>query len=782
MKLLKLAGITITITIVATLLIKADQILSRDGVEQTKRDPVVFEADKDQKTEIDNNESLLVEKIEKLTSRINELEAELINQQAEKEAVKINEQAKVKNPEEEKELEKKTATNVQPEQEESTIPKNGPAPRAEPVISSDLFPNAPPTGTEPPLPSFSPDTQARHDFGEALNPYGEWMGTQEYGEVWKPRIQNSPNWAPYTVGRWHYTELGWHFTSAEPWGWACYHYGRWVRYRSLGWCWVPGREWAPAWVSWRTSPNHIGWSPLPPRATWNHHSGIRHWADSRFNIGPSHYSFLRVEDFSSRNCRNSLISRRQNTSLMLSTNNVTLMFSISLGGKKRICNRGPDRNFLVKHHRQDHRPLRITRSRAEKGCVNQVNVINQEIVIHQRVKNERPIHQSRSQSIRKINNDKIDEGWSELSNNEQKTVLRRHIGSDSNKNRRAQEINPTILSNNNPPIRQTKDSEVKGRVSNVVVPNLVETKTKERQSRVTAKERQRQELARKQAQDEKLRQSQEAQKQIEDQKVRVTANERQRQELARKQAQDEKLRQSQEAQKQIEDQKVRVTAKERERQELARKQAQDEKLRQSQEAQKQIEAQKARTTAKERERQELAQRKAQVDRIRQSQAAQKQIEDQKSRVTIQERQRQELAQRKAQVDRIKQTQAAQKQIEDQRRRSTVQERQRQESAQRKAQVDRIRQAQTAQKQIEDQRRRIAAQELQRQERSNSFAKRRPAPKSSTQRTIKNSTPKTINKSSKSFSRNIPSSRSSSKSSDVKSAPKSSKSFSRNIKK
>ena len=747
MKLLKLAGITITITIVATLLIKADQILSRDGVEQTKRDPVVFEADKDQKTEIDNNESLLVEKIEKLTSRINELEAELINQQAEKEAVKINEQAKVKNPEEEKELEKKTATNIQPEQEESTIPKNGPAPRAEPVISSDLFPNDPPTGTEPPLPSFSPDTQARHDFGEALNPYGEWMGTQEYGEVWKPRIQNSPNWAPYTVGRWHYTELGWHFTSSEPWGWACYHYGRWVRYRSLGWCWVPGREWAPAWVSWRTSPNHIGWSPLPPRATWNHHSGIRHWADSRFNIGPSHYSFLRVEDFSSRNCRNSLISRRQNTSLMLSTNNVTLMFSISLGGKKRICNRGPDRNFLVKHHRQDHRPLRITRSRAEKGCVNQVNVINQEIVIHQRVKNERPIHQSRSQSIRKINNDKIDEGWSELSNNEQKTVLRRHIGSDSNKNRRAQEINPTILSNNNPPIRQTKDSEVKGRVSNVVVPNLVETKTNERQSRVTAKERQ-------------------------------------RQELARKQAQDEKLRQSQEAQKQIEDQKVRVTAKERQRQELARKQAQDEKLRQSQEAQKQIEAQKARTTAKERERQELAQRKAQVDRIRQSQAAQKQIEDQKSRVTIQERQRQrqELAQRKAQVDRIKQTQAAQKQIEDQRRRSTVQERQRQESAQRKAQVDRIRQAQTAQKQIEDQRRRIAAQELQRQERSNSFAKRRPAPKSSTQRTIKNSTPKTINKSSKSFSRNIPSSRSSSKSSDVKSAPKSSKSFSRNIKK
>ena len=633
MKLLKLAGITVTITIVATLLIKADQILNRDVLEQTKRDPVVFEEDKDKKTEKDNNESLLVEKIEKLTSRINELEAELINQQAEKEAVKINEQSKVKKPEEEKELDKKTAENVQLEQEGDVIPKSAPAPRAEPVISADLFPNDPPTGIEPPLPSFSPDTQARHDFGEALNPYGEWMGTQEYGEVWKPRIQNSPNWAPYTVGRWHYTELGWHFTSSEPWGWACYHYGRWVRYRNLGWCWVPGREWAPAWVSWRTSPKHIGWSPLPPSATWNHHSGIRHWADSRFNIGPSHYSFLRVQDFSSRNCQNSLISRRQNTSLMLSTNNVTLMFSISLGGKKRICNRGPDRNFLVKHHRQDHRPLRITRSRAEKGCVNQVNVINQEIVIHQRVKNERPVQKSRSESIRKINNDRIDEGWSELSNNEQKTVLRRHIGSDSKRNRRAQAINPTIASNNNVTIQQTKDSEVKGRVSNAVVPNLIEIKPREIQ------------------------------------KARVTAQERQRQELARKKAEDDKLRQSQ--------------------------------------------------------------------------AAQKQIAEQKARVTAQEKQRQELDQRKAQVDRLRQSQAAQKQIAEQRRR-------------------------------------MATQESQRQERSNSFAKRRPTPLSSTQKSLKNSAPKAINKSSKSFSRNIPTNRSSSKGSNVKSAPKSSKSFSKSI--
>ena len=58
-----------------------------------------------------------------------------------------------------------------------TIPKNGPAPRAEPVISSDLFPNDPPTGTEPPLPSFSPDTQELHTGSDTFTrpAMGSWI-------------------------------------------------------------------------------------------------------------------------------------------------------------------------------------------------------------------------------------------------------------------------------------------------------------------------------------------------------------------------------------------------------------------------------------------------------------------------------------------------------------------------------------------------------------------------------------------------------------------------------
>jgi hypothetical protein len=42
-----------------------------------------------------------------------------------------------------------------------------------------------------------------------------------------------------------------------------YHYGRWIHDRGA-WFWVPGDEWAPAWVNWRYGGDDIGWAPMPP--------------------------------------------------------------------------------------------------------------------------------------------------------------------------------------------------------------------------------------------------------------------------------------------------------------------------------------------------------------------------------------------------------------------------------------------------------------------------------------------------------------------------------------
>ena len=589
MKLAKLTATALTITFVATVLIKADQFLSRDPLTQKEKDPnridtsEVIEIEEINTDEIEqqSSESLLIEKIEKLTSRINELEAELINQQAEEEALKVEEEA-LNVEEEALKVENESKEEISNEEEEALEVKQAsinsndePAPKALPVLSDDLLPKQSAQTIEPELPSFTPDVKARHDFGEALEPYGNWMHTHEYGDVWKPKIKNPTIWAPYTVGRWHYTELGWHFTSSEPWGWACYHYGRWVRYRTVGWCWVPGREWAPAWVSWRTSPRHIGWSPLPPSATWNHHSGIRHWADNRFNIGPSHYNFLRVEDFNTRSCHSSLISRRQNTSLMLSTNNVTLMFSISLGGRKRICNRGPDRNYLTRHHHQDHRPLRITRNRGERGCVNQVNVINQEIVIHQRVENQTNINLSKSKNIISIDNEEIDKGWNGVKSQEQRNLVRRHIVSDSSRPRNSNVVEVTKTKTNSNPklvIKPTDKKIEEGRVSNIIVPtapgnkstlNSVAQKEKDQTSRITLQERKRRAITQKKTEEEKTNQARDAQKQPEEQRARITLQERKRTALAQRKAQEEKTRQTRAIQSQqaINNSKTRNSSK-----------------------------------------------------------------------------------------------------------------------------------------------------------------------------------------------------------------------------
>jgi hypothetical protein len=99
-------------------------------------------------------------------------------------------------------------------------------------------------------------------FRGPLQPYGDWVVVGNYGQVWRPHV--AAGWRPYYYGRWEWTNEGWFWASDEPWGWAAYHYGRWAYDPYYGWVWVPGNEWAPAWVSWRVSGDVVGWAPLAP--------------------------------------------------------------------------------------------------------------------------------------------------------------------------------------------------------------------------------------------------------------------------------------------------------------------------------------------------------------------------------------------------------------------------------------------------------------------------------------------------------------------------------------
>jgi hypothetical protein len=99
----------------------------------------------------------------------------------------------------------------------------------------------------------SPDVIGSED----LDNNGTWRDTPEYGSVWVP-TGVAPGWAPYTNGNWIWVDpWGWTWQDYAPWGFAPFHYGRWVSFGS-SWGWAPGpyyggwsRGWySPAMVAW----------------------------------------------------------------------------------------------------------------------------------------------------------------------------------------------------------------------------------------------------------------------------------------------------------------------------------------------------------------------------------------------------------------------------------------------------------------------------------------------------------------------------------------------------
>ena len=133
-------------------------------------------------------------------------------------------------------------------------------------------------------------------FYDELASEGSWVKHSKHRYVWIP-TKVAADWTPYTHGRWVYTErYGWYFASDEPFAWAVYHYGRWAFEPQLGWYWVPGRVWAPAWVSWRRSNDHVGWAPLPPEG-----DGLSvSLSISTYEPPRSHWHFVPVRQFASR--------------------------------------------------------------------------------------------------------------------------------------------------------------------------------------------------------------------------------------------------------------------------------------------------------------------------------------------------------------------------------------------------------------------------------------------------------------------------------------------------
>jgi hypothetical protein len=161
-----------------------------------------------------------------------------------------------------------------------------------------------------------------------LSQHGSWLVSAQYGHVWQPREYNR-QWNPYYDGHWVDTDMGWTWVSDYAWGSLPYHYGTWVEDPRAGWVWIPGQVWAPSWVVFRTTPDYIGWAPVPP--------GFSVGVSMEFGA-PSSFMYVSSRNFLAPRVGTQFIPANQ-TNVFI--NNTTIVNNIVVQNNV-VINRGPD--------------------------------------------------------------------------------------------------------------------------------------------------------------------------------------------------------------------------------------------------------------------------------------------------------------------------------------------------------------------------------------------------------------------------------------------------------
>jgi len=138
--------------------------------------------------------------------------------------------------------------------------------------------------------SWSETRDHRHDYSRSaqylshdvvgyddLDDNGDWRDDPNYGHVWFPNRVDA-GWAPYHEGHWDWiSPWGWTWVDDSSWGYAPFHYGRWVTVGGR-WGWVAGpvavrAVYAPALVVFIGGGpggfgGNVGWFPLGPREVY----------------------------------------------------------------------------------------------------------------------------------------------------------------------------------------------------------------------------------------------------------------------------------------------------------------------------------------------------------------------------------------------------------------------------------------------------------------------------------------------------------------------------------
>ena len=167
-----------------------------------------------------------------------------------------------------------------------------------------------------------PET-VKDDVRGILVQSGNFVQDTTFGEIWIPSV-TPPGWHPYEPCHWINTrQYGWYYDDKTPWGQIVHHYGRWMHDEQIGWFWVPGKEFSPAWVFWRASPDWTGWAPMPPDAV------VKTIAADAFNNG-AFWTFIKTSQFSA-GCEGANIAPRPQITVLLQETQFITQFQYSSG-------------------------------------------------------------------------------------------------------------------------------------------------------------------------------------------------------------------------------------------------------------------------------------------------------------------------------------------------------------------------------------------------------------------------------------------------------------------
>jgi probable HAF family extracellular repeat protein len=235
---------------------------------------------------------------------------------------------------------------------------------------------------------------------------GSWVEAGNYGYCFRPRV--SADWRPYRDGHWVWTDRGWYWNSNERFGWATYHYGRWANVDGTGWCWLPGNQWAPAWVSWRQGNEHVGWAPLPPEADVSPGQSISSWSDSYYDIGPAAYAFISYSHWREPSYARYVERPERNVQIIRETKNVTNIVT----NNNVINSFGPPVQNVARKTNHNIRQVQLAFNRATDPGANfgqarqggQLNVVAPPATLKPQARNA-PSVQNR------IENPQVEKGW-----------------------------------------------------------------------------------------------------------------------------------------------------------------------------------------------------------------------------------------------------------------------------------------------------------------------------------------------------------------------------------